>query len=81
MKIIHCADLHLDAKLSTHLDEKKRKQRSFELLHTFERMVDFAVKNGVGAVLIAGDMFDRKTVAKGVRDTVFSCIERAENTE
>lgn len=81
MKIIHCADLHLDAKLSTHLDEKKRKQRCFELLHTFERMVDFAVKNGVGAVLIAGDMFDRKTVAKGVRDTVFSCIERAENIE
>ena len=81
MKIIHCADLHLDAKLSTNFDEKQRKQRNAELLHTFERMVDFAVKNGVGAVLIAGDMFDRKTVSKIVRDTVFNCIEKAENKE
>ena len=38
MKIIHCADLHLDSKLHTHLDRDLARRRRDELLHNFERV-------------------------------------------
>ena len=39
MKLIHCADLHLDSKMNANLDKDHAKERKGELLHTFEKMV------------------------------------------
>ena len=47
MKLIHCADIHLNSSLSTHLDGDKQKQRRTEILHTFLRMVDYAAEQSV----------------------------------
>ena|SRR5574344_8634 len=58
MKIIHCADLHLDSKMESNLSKEKADERKAELLQTFTRMVDYAQENNVKAVIIAGDMFD-----------------------
>ncbi|MCR5743417.1 MAG: DNA repair exonuclease [Lachnospiraceae bacterium] len=74
MKIIHCADLHLDSKMETHLDEKFAAKRRFELLMTFRKMIDYAVEKGVEAVIIAGDLFDKKTVSKEAKNTVRDAI-------
>ena len=63
MKLIHCADLHLDSKLNANLDRERRKERKGELLHTFGRMVDYAAEHGVAAILIAGDLFDVKNIS------------------
>ena len=63
MKIIHTADLHLDSKMTANLSKEKAKIRKAELLNTFVRMVDYADKNGVEAILIAGDLFDTKVVS------------------
>ena len=63
MKIIHTADLHLDSKMTANLSKEKAKIRKTELLNTFVRMVDYAVKNDVEAILIAGDLFDTKVVS------------------
>lgn len=63
MRIIHCADIHLDSKLTTHLPIEKARQRRRELLHTFQKMVEFADKKGVNAILIAGDLFDAQVVS------------------
>ena len=63
MKIIHTADLHLDSKMTANLSKEKAKIRKTELLNTFVRMVDYADKNGVEAILIAGDLFDTKVVS------------------
>ncbi|MCM1083087.1 MAG: hypothetical protein NC393_05185 [Clostridium sp.] len=46
MKIIHCADLHLDSKLNANLDGAKKRERKAELLGTFTRLIDYAVKIG-----------------------------------
>ena len=70
MKFIHCADLHLDSKMSANLDKDKAKERKAEILHTFERMVDYAEKNNVVAILIAGDMFDTKHITATTRNAV-----------
>lgn len=74
MKIIHCADLHLDSKLNTNLGGAKKRERKAELLNTFTRMIDYAVKNDVRAVIIAGDMFDKKNVSVTARNTVSQAI-------
>ncbi len=74
MKFLHCADLHLDAKMDTHLGQARAKERRGEILHTFERMVGYARENGVGAVLIAGDMFDKNHISATVRNAVMRQI-------
>ena len=60
MKLIHCADLHLDSSMTTHLTKEKAKERKAELLASFNRMMEYADRKNVSAVLIAGDLFDRK---------------------
>lgn len=74
MKLIHCADIHLNSSLSTHLDGDKQKQRRTEILHTFLRMVDYAAEHSVDGILIAGDLFDTKKVDRGTGSAVLSAI-------
>ncbi len=59
MKIIHCADLHLDSSLSSYPKDIAAKRRE-ELLLGFGRMVEYARSNDIENILIAGDLFDKK---------------------
>ena len=77
MKIIHCADLHLDSKMESNLSAQQAKERREEIFETFARMVDFAEKNGVRAVIIAGDMFDTKNSHIRIKNRVRDVIEAA----
>ena len=74
MKLIHCADLHLDAKMTSLLPPDLAKIRRGELLQTFLRMVDYAEKEKVSAILIAGDLFDRRQISAAARNTVIDSI-------
>lgn len=74
MKIIHCADVHLDSRLLANLDERKAKLRREEILNTFLRMVDYGAEHDVEAILIAGDLFDTARVQAGVRHSVENAI-------
>ncbi len=74
MKLIHCADVHLDAKMTSHLTGEMARVRRAELLHTFCRMVEYAASSQVEAVLIAGDLFDGKNVSAAARNTVKDAI-------
>ena len=38
MKLIHCADLHLDSRMESGLPPEKARERRMELLHTFTKM-------------------------------------------
>ena len=75
MRIIHCADLHIDSKMNSHLSAEKAKQRKNELLDTFKRMLVFADENDVKAVIIAGDLFDTNHISARARNAVRSLIE------
>ena len=78
MKIIHCADLHLDSKMSAHLSEEKATERRYEILATFEKMVSYAIQNDIQAIMIAGDMFDTaKNKLKRIKNRVLSLIEKS----
>lgn len=74
MKIIHCADLHLDSKLEANLSKEKAKQRKGEILNTFVRMIDYAEKENVEIILIAGDLFDRNNISATASNTVKNAI-------
>ena len=75
MKIIHCADLHLDSEMRANLNSEKAKIRRSELLNQFKEMVNFAVLNGIEAILIAGDMFDVKKISATTKNTVLDSIK------
>ena len=74
MKLIHCADLHLDSKLSRYFTPEKARERNVELLHTFQRMVRYAVEHEVQAILIAGDLFDTGKVSATTKQVILSEI-------
>ena len=74
MKIIHCADIHLDSAMTSHSDPESARKRRGEMLRTFERMVSYAAREGVSAILIAGDLFDAPNTRELTRNTVLHCI-------
>lgn len=74
MRIIHCADLHLDSKMESNLDKDQASLRRSELIETYERMVEYAVDNQVRAILISGDLFDRPHIRKEVKRRVVDQI-------
>lgn len=74
MKIIHCADVHLDSKMSRHLTKEQAKERRNEILNTFGQMVKYASKNDVSAIIIAGDLFDTSVISVTTRNYVRDLI-------
>lgn len=63
IKILHCADLHLDSPMST-LDTVRSEARRSELRAAFTSLTVFARNNNVDLLLIAGDLFDDDFVSK-----------------
>ena len=74
MKLIHCADLHLDSKMETNLNKEQAKERKNEILITFERMVQYAKENDIKIIIIAGDMFDKKQIMQKAKNIVKNTI-------
>ncbi len=81
MKIIHCADIHLDSKINANLSATKTKQRKAEILATFCNMIKFAKEENVDAVIIAGDLFDSDRCSEASVQVVLSEISSAENID
>lgn len=77
MKIIHCADIHLDSPMESKLDKEKSKKRKIELIENFKKMVDFAKEQEVKIIIIAGDLFDdtKKTMLKGTKRFIINLIK------
>ena len=71
MKILHTADIHLDSPFSS-CDPKKSEARRAELRATFSEMMEYAKREGVKIVLIAGDLFDYGFVTKKTADMLVS---------
>ncbi len=74
MKLIHCADLHLDSRMSTHLSEEMARERRQELVGTWLRLLEYAVQHQVEAILIAGDLFDTPVVSRTTGHAVLESI-------
>ena len=76
MKLIHCADLHLDSPMESNLPADKARERRNEILFTFSELVRLADENRADAILIAGDLFDSKRTTKKTEQYVLNLIEQ-----
>ncbi len=74
MKLIHCADLHLDSPMEANLPPERARERKAEILSTFAKLVRIADEGGVSAILIAGDLFDSNHVTKRTEHYVLDLI-------
>ncbi len=74
MKLLHCADLHLDSSLSMNFTVDSGRERKAELLNNFVRLTDYANDHEIFHILIAGDLFDRANVSRTASDIVFGCM-------
>lgn len=83
MKIIHCADIHLDSPMESKLSKEKAKKRKIELIENFKEMVDYAQKEAVEIIIIAGDLFDdtKKTMLKGTKRYLINLIKENSNID
>jgi len=81
LKIIHCADIHLDSALNTKFDEEKSAIRKHEILAAFVSMVRYAAANGVEAVIIAGDLFDTCRIDRAAGEVVYDLILKYTNID
>ena len=52
MKILHCADLHLDSRLETNLKADKAKKRRNEILNKFAELVEYANEKNAGIIAL-----------------------------
>lgn len=75
MKLIHCADIHLDSPLRTHLSREEAGNRNAEITQTFLELTRYAQREGVAVVLIAGDLFDERRVSPQTLDMVLFAME------
>ena len=76
MKLIHCADVHLDSPMQTHMTAQQASVRNTEMLQSFLRLTEFAQERSVRAVLIAGDFFDGARVRARTVDALLAAIRR-----
>lgn len=79
MKLIHCADLHLDSSFSARFSREQAKERNIELLKNFERMITYGNSIDVTGILIAGDCFDSNLVSSLVKNSVMELIRSNPN--
>lgn len=79
MKLIHCADLHLDSPMESNFPVEKAKERRGEVLSTFRRLIDLADRCGAAGILIAGDLFDSSRTTRRTERFVLDLITQHPN--
>lgn len=81
MRFIHCADLHLDSGMESGLPPERAKRRRDELLTAFSAVAGLASELEVTAVIIAGDLFDRKNVSVRARRAFLDTVARTDEVD
>lgn len=75
MKVIHCADVHLGSKMDSKLPPEKAEERRRELRSAFFNMVEYAKREGVEAIALAGDIFDSDRPLKKDKEFFYSVVK------
>ena len=76
-KILHFADLHLDASFAgTGLSGLEARKHREHLREALKRMLDLALKKEVNAVTIAGDLFEQERFSRDTGEFLLSQFRR-----
>ena len=71
MKIVHCADIHLDSPFSG-LDSSQAAIKREDIRRSFSKIIALVKDENADALIIAGDLFDGKNVSKLTLDFIVS---------
>lgn len=74
MKIIHTADIHLDSPLAQVKDSVARR---YELLLALSNLSEYGNNNDVGAIIVAGDLFDSQFATDATIAGVAEIVNRS----
>ncbi len=74
VKLLHTADIHLDAPLGWLGNKGKEKRR--QIKETFRAVIDLALEEQVDALLVAGDLFDSNSPSQDTIDLVQAQLRR-----
>ena len=80
-RFIHCADLHLESRMESHLTRFQAQTRRLELMHAFSLLADYAGRYDAIAVLISGDIFDTPCVSPTAARTFLQIIRDHSNID
>lgn len=75
MKFIHCADVHLGAKMDSKLSFEQAKERQRELRSAFANMVEYAKSERAEAIVLSGDIFDSDRPLKKDKEFFYSVVK------
>ncbi len=75
MKIIHCADVHLGSQMKK-FPKDKAEERARELRDSFSRLIEYARREGINSILLAGDVFDSDRPFKKDKEFFYSAVRR-----
>lgn len=62
MRLLHCADLHINSSLNSNFDTEHAEIRRNEILYNFRKMAEYAVTHDITDILICGDLFEQNRV-------------------
>jgi len=80
VKIIHFADLHIGSKFSR-LPEDIKSDLQTKLRNAFSKIIEYAVKNEIKIVLMAGDIFDKNAVLLRDKELFYNSIKLHPNID
>ncbi len=80
LKILHCADIHLDTPFVGMTAEKSAERRR-ELRSTFMRLMEFIRERTIDYVLISGDLFDTRFATNGTAEILIREFRNCPNTK
>lgn len=76
MKFIHCADVHLGSRIDSRFPREVSERKREEVRNTFRKMVEYARREDVCAILLSGDVFDSDKPFKKDKEFFFSVVEK-----
>ncbi len=78
MKFIHISDIHLGRKQVGNSGEYSKK-RYIDFFDSFEYMIDYAIDNRLDAIIIAGDLFDKKEINPDILSKTIQILTKAKD--
>lgn len=82
IKILHCADIHMDAPFTSIGSEiGKSSIRRQDLKETFQKVIDLAGYEKVDLLLICGDLYEHNYVRKSTIEFINHCFSEIQDTK
>lgn len=81
VKLLHCADLHLDAPFTSLSDSTAAETRRYEIKLAFRKIIAAVKEEAADLLLVAGDLFEHGYVGKSTIQMLSDEFERLGDTQ